>query len=314
MMNKQADCLLFSMFAAFVPHDAKLCYADAGDGMEKSALLLEQEYSTYEGLCTRYGTLIADQLWKEILACRRRVRMHCGLILPDDHLAMTPYVLVRRLRTGALLQQCIYHYCVAGSAFALPMQVTAQLEGFGIGEQSALLRQVLHAAAPDLILILFALRHLRPPYDEKMCALWCGQLLSRAPMKTALEEQLARLNSPAEADLTPAFLAFLDVLELNFKECLLLLNRDSCEWLRLCEEELLHRFPQFSRQQISFFVSHRTPGCYYPIQEYVRHAQVCYETARQAMEQFTACHWYYRRKVGKRFLYSVSGPAGEVDL
>ena len=92
------------------------------------------------------------------------------------------------------------------------------------------------------------------------------------------------------------------------------LNRDSCEWLRLCEEELLHRFPQFSRQQISFFAAHRDLGCYYSIQEYARHAQVCYETARQAMEQFTACRWYYRRKVGKRFLYSVSSQAGEVDL
>ena len=148
-----------------------------------------------------------------------------------------------------------------------------------------------------------------------MTNLWAACLLGKSALKDKLADQLIPCAQGLERlDRTRDFLAFLDLLELNFNKCLLLLNRDSCEWLRLCEEELLHRFPQFSRQQISFFAAHRDLGCYYSIQEYARHAQVCYETARQAMEQFTACRWYYRRKVGKRFLYSVSSQAGEVDL
>lgn len=315
MMNEQAWCLLFSMFAGFLPLGGDLCYADAGDVMEKSERLLEEEYSTYEALRERNGALAADLLWEELQAGRRRVRVECGLLLPDDHLAMTAYVLRRRLSVSALLQQCIYHYCLPGAAISLPARIAFQLEEYGIRTYSVLLRHELRSSSPDLILILFALQYLPTPYREKMTNLWAACLLGKSALKDKLADQLIPCAQGLERlDRTRDFLAFLDLLELNFNECLLLLNRDSCEWLRLCEEELLHRFPQFSRQQISFFAAHRDLGCYYSIREYARHAQVCYETARQAMEQFTACRWYYRRKVGKRFLYSVSSQAGEVDL
>ena len=103
------------MFAGFLPLGGDLCYADAGDVMEKSERLLEEEYSTYEALRERNGALAADLLWEELQAGRRRVRVECGLLLPDDHLAMTAYVLRRRLSVSALLQQCIYHYCLPGA-------------------------------------------------------------------------------------------------------------------------------------------------------------------------------------------------------
>ncbi|MEE0773383.1 MAG: hypothetical protein U0M47_00200 [Merdibacter sp.] len=271
--------------------------------MEKSERLLEEEYSTYEALRERNGALAADLLWEELQAGRRRVRVECGLLLPDDHLAMTAYVLRRRLSVSALLQQCIYHYCLPGAAISLPARIAFQLEEYGIRTYSVLLRHELRSSSPDLILILFALQYLPTPYREKMTNLWAAYLLGKSALKDKLADQLIPCAQGLERlDRTRDFLAFLDLLELNFNKCLLLLNRDSCEWLRLCEEELLHRFPQFSRQQISFFAAHRDLGCYYSIQEYARHAQVCYETARQAMEQFTACRWYYRRKVGKRFL------------
>ncbi|MFR2884937.1 MAG: hypothetical protein ACLTCB_01130 [Merdibacter sp.] len=107
-----------------------------------------------------------------------------------------------------------------------------------------------------------------------MTNLWAAYLLGKSALKDKLADQLIPCAQGLERlDRTRDFLAFLDLLELNFNKCLLLLNRDSCEWLRLCEEELLHRFPQFSRQQISFFAAHRDLGCYYSIQEYARHAQ-----------------------------------------
>ena len=90
--------------------------------------LLEEEYSTYEALRERNGALAADLLWEELQAGRRRVRVECGLLLPDDHLAMTAYVLRRRLSVSALLQQCIYHYCLPGAAISLPARIAFQLE------------------------------------------------------------------------------------------------------------------------------------------------------------------------------------------
>ena len=56
------------MFAGFLPLGGDLCYADAGDVMEKSERLLEEEYSTYEALRERNGALAADLLWEELQA------------------------------------------------------------------------------------------------------------------------------------------------------------------------------------------------------------------------------------------------------
>ena len=79
------------------------------------------------------------------------MRVECGLLLPDDHLAMTAYVLRRRLSVSALLQQCIYHYCLPGAAISLPARIAFQLEEYGIRTYSVLLRHELRSSSPDLI-------------------------------------------------------------------------------------------------------------------------------------------------------------------
>lgn len=129
------------------------------------------------------GALAADLLWEELQAGRRRVRVECGLLLPDDHLAMTAYVLRRRLSVSALLQQCIYHYCLPGAAISLPGANRVSLEEYGIRTYSVLLRHELRSSSPDLILILFALQYLPTPYREKMTNLWAACLLGKSALK-----------------------------------------------------------------------------------------------------------------------------------
>ena len=109
-----------------------------------------------------------------------------------------------------------------------------------------------------------------------------------------------------QQDKTYLFLRFLQQLELKFNECLLLLNRDRSDFLHMTKEQLLHRYPQVSNRQIEFFVSHRNIHDYYTISEYMKFNDVCYETARQAMEQLVEQQWYHRRKIGKRFFYSIN--------
>ena len=202
------------MFAGFLPLGGDLCYADAGDVMEKSERLLEEEYSTYEALRERNGALAADLLWEELQAGRRRVRVECGLLLPDDHLAMTAYVLRRRLSVSALLQQCIYHYCLPGAAISLPARIAFQLEEYGIRTYSVLLRHELRSSSPDLILILFALQYLPTPYREKMTNLWAACLLGKSALKDKLADQLIPCAQGLERlDRTRDFLAFRDQLE-----------------------------------------------------------------------------------------------------
>ena len=70
------------MFAGFLPLGGDLCYADAGDVMEKSERLLEEEYSTYEALRERNGALAADLLCRRAGgACVWSVVCSCPMII-----------------------------------------------------------------------------------------------------------------------------------------------------------------------------------------------------------------------------------------
>ncbi|MEI3146725.1 MAG: hypothetical protein V8T10_01610 [Merdibacter sp.] len=236
-------------------------------------------------------------------------------VLPDDHLAMTAYVLRRRLSVSALLQQCIYHYCLPGAAISLPARIAFQLEEYGIRTYSVLLRHELRSSSPDLILILFALQYLPTPYREKMTNLWAAYLLGKSALKDKLADQLIPCAQGLERlDRTRDFLAFLDLLELNFNKCLLLLNRDSCEWLRLCEEELLHRFPQFSGSRSLFRCDTAIWGAIIPFRSMPAMRRYVMRRQGRRWSNSPPAAGIIAGKSASASCISVSSQAGEVDL
>ncbi|MCI8272205.1 MAG: hypothetical protein HFG16_07850 [Erysipelotrichaceae bacterium] len=107
-------------------------------------------------------------------------------------------------------------------------------------------------------------------------------------------------------DITYAFLDMLEQLRLILYKKMILLNNTAKDLYKvLQEQELLERHPELKKEQICFYVSHRELGHYYTIQNYIQHAKVCYETARQSLDQLVDKRWYEKKKIGKKFVYFI---------
>lgn len=292
--------LFLSKGCASAPSCAML---EMGDRVEIVTKLLRESYLDYPQLCECYGALSAEALWKELEEARMHWRLNETLLGKSGYLCMTPYVLQRRCELLALLNQLQLSYPrVKGMTMEV---VSLRLQTIDL-DAYPLLASQLRMPQGDLLLLLFCLS-LLPQDARTLCQLWKDLVLPAAPLReTALfMDEDAAAKRWKRPDQTYLFLHFLSQLELNFKECLLLLKRDCGDHLRMSGEQLQHRYPLLSQRQIAFFVSHRGRDEYYSIQDYMRFADVCYETARQAMEQLAAQHWYRRRKIGKRFYYTT---------
>lgn len=105
-----------------------------------------------------------------------------------------------------------------------------------------------------------------------------------------------------QCDMTKEFEQFLHALYrkiLQYKGSLKM-----CE--NKCEQSLTvlrEQYPQLQKEVLSFYVHHRDVYHAYTIRQYVEFHDVCYETARCAMEKLKEYRFYVRRKVGKRFVY-----------
>lgn len=109
-----------------------------------------------------------------------------------------------------------------------------------------------------------------------------------------------------EQDLTYGYLEMLSRLQLILYKKMVLLNTDNeISTLLLQEKELIERFPALKKEQIQFYVQHRSLGHYYTIQNYIKECEVCYETARYSLDQLVEFHWYDKKKIGKKFVYHV---------
>lgn len=279
--------------------------------MEIIERLLSEGYVSYGELCERQGALAGEALWMELERERKRWRMTGTLVKDSDYLCMTPYVLMRRCTLLALLSHMQAAYHAALEPLAWSECLRRELAGQGLlFDAKGLLHQELKTAAADPLLVLFCLVLHERFNALSLCRLWQECLIAKAPLEPScyLPDALLDLDLYERSDKTYLFLRFLSQLELNFKECLLLLKRDCGDYLRMTKEQLAHRCPHLSKQQIAFFVAHRSEREYYSIQEYMCFENVCYETARQAMEGLHQIGWYRRRKIGKRFYYTtVSG-------
>lgn len=280
--------------------------------MEKIRKLLEQDYPTRQTLAKRYGALAAEALYAEWEQAKRCYQVEMGLEQPQDYIAFTPYVQKRQYEAQVLLLHGTAHYARASTIDPrLPLGAWFEqtLRQFGLYERCSFsLRALLRQPACDPLLLLFCFQFLAEPYAAKLMEQWRQWFLSDAPFSTPAL-YLDRMLCPDEyagSDKTYLFLRFLEQIVLKFKECLLLLSSDSNTLIHVSQEELIHRYPQLSVQQIAFFAAHRRPGEYYSIRDYMRFADVCYETSRQAMERLTRCRLYGRRKIGKRFVYSLT--------
>lgn len=113
-------------------------------------------------------------------------------------------------------------------------------------------------------------------------------------------------QSSDEQDITYGYLDMLKRLRLILYKKMVLLNIDKEPInIHLQENELLERYPSLKKEQIHFYVQHRSLGHYYTIQNYINTCEVCYETARYSLDQLVEYHWYDKKKIGKKFVYHV---------
>lgn len=109
-----------------------------------------------------------------------------------------------------------------------------------------------------------------------------------------------------ELDVTGSFLSFLAHIRLKLSNDMVLLNADAEKnVLQMQYQELIERYPMLQKEQIRFFIEHRTHHHYYTLQDYMKFHGVCYETARYSMEKLVELHWYQKQKMGKKFVYYI---------
>ncbi|MDD6467524.1 MAG: hypothetical protein PUF50_05035 [Erysipelotrichaceae bacterium] len=101
-------------------------------------------------------------------------------------------------------------------------------------------------------------------------------------------------------DKTKIYLLILQWLQVQLEKDMV-----SYSWIPENEKELVEYYPFLLPQQATFYLQHNRPNHYYTIQQYIEANEVCYETGRIQMEQFVKMGWYKKKKVGKKFVYSV---------
>ena len=270
--------------------------------------LMEDDYVSYSALCKQQGALAAEAIWQELEAVRKENSIRAVLRDKHDYLCFTPFVIRRQKEVLSLLLYLQLYYRDKKTPLLAMQAIDYELQRYSTFYHADLfLYQELQKKYCDLLLVLFCLTLLPESINQQMVRLWKQLVIPQAPMEEHMffVDEILYKSAFLSSDKTYLFLLFLTQAELKFEECLLLLKSDSDEYLRMTKEQLEHRFPQFSEQQIAFFVTHREQNAYYSIQEYKEYANVCYETARTAMEDFVKQGWYWRRKIGKRFYYTT---------
>lgn len=109
-----------------------------------------------------------------------------------------------------------------------------------------------------------------------------------------------------DMDVTGRFLSFLAYIRLKISNDMVLLKADAQKNVTDMQyQELVECYPMLCKEQIRFFIEHRTHHHYYTLQDYMRFSDVCYETARYSMEKLVELHWYQKQKMGKKFVYYI---------
>lgn len=108
-----------------------------------------------------------------------------------------------------------------------------------------------------------------------------------------------------ENDCTYCFLIFLKQIRLKISQSMLSLKSIDLKEMTLSVDQLKQKYPFFTEQQILFYKCHHHKKHFYTIQNYKEYNNVCYETARIAMDAFVQYGWYVKQKMGKRFIYYV---------
>lgn len=110
----------------------------------------------------------------------------------------------------------------------------------------------------------------------------------------------------ANLDVTSSFLSFLVQIRLKLSNEMVLLKPEQAPDVKEMQyQELIERFPNLAKAQVTFFLHHRTYQRYYTIQDYMKFCEVCYETARYSLEEFVTMRWYQKQKMGKKFVYFI---------
>ncbi len=122
-----------------------------------------------------------------------------------------------------------------------------------------------------------------------------------------MEEIIDKIHSAdTDLDVTSAFLSLLVMLRLKLSDEMISLKRnEQLSPLDQDEVNLCERYPMLQKESIAFYVRHRKLHHYYTLQDYMKEADVCYETARYSMEKLVELKWYQKQKIGKKFVYFI---------
>ena len=278
----------------------------------------EQKYANRDEVLHDFDASIADVIWNEILQYRKQFRYEINIFLRPYELILCRSVLWQIQRVELML----YRFCLTSkeieemdakwlalrqeyryintSSFAWMQMVCTRLHI----EDSNKILSILYEELPFTIR-LFLCAFLS--YQTCPFALHLLFIKEDFPLSLAIMDLVLSWDVDAcEHDMTYMFLRFLERLQLKLSDRMVLLKGVNQNEERVLElSALMERYPQLSKEALSFYVTHRCMGHYYTIQQYTAYCHVCYETARYSLDQLVNMRWYQKQKMGKKFVYYI---------
>ena len=246
----------------------------------------ETQYVRKEALMTQFGNTEFEVIWNEIKTYRALFR-HLILIEKGSYeITLNPYVYRQILEVNDLLYQQRQLWIKDSK------EVFYQLFLKQVTKDMKLLHVLSDDNLPLLLRIYLSLLEETHALYDAMLAIYQIRVFRH-------NQELCHFME--ERDITYGFLRFLS-------RCRLLLEESMVSYTKMQEtsiELLLKRYPTLQSHQVQFYVTHQDPSCYYTIADYQSQMQLCYESARQGMEGLVNGGFYRKRKVGKRFVYSL---------
>lgn len=280
----------------------------------------EEHYIDKEQLKRELDPYLVDPVWEEIQKYRRIFRVEYVFLEGKGYITWNRLTSFQLLKSMQIIEQWEPYSDTCEEVgddklFALLHSYHPFQEPYAwfIHTVSALqlplskpLQEFLIQPDQPLLLKLFLLSIYAHSYQNETIRILLKLTAHERLLPVIMEVSLNSNREHLPDDLTPLFLTFLNDIWLKISDLMVLLNSSCNQEDRLAMHRVLQeRYPSCSREQINFYVEHRTLHHYYTIAHYMEYCHVCYETARTALDQLVQQNWYQKQKLGKKFVYYV---------
>lgn len=295
---------------------------------EETRKYSEEMYISKQELAKQFHASVVEPLWMQISTYRQMFAMTYEVAERQVHLVMNAYVVsqlemtMRQLfrlqarQQGVVLQKTMFNDTQNAILVTFSQglysrrqriryfqELFAQLE---ITVRQTLLLQLTDESIPLLIRsFLIQLSY----QDQAPIAMQLCHILGMDADINDLTQLLpsdGTVDIMKERDVTPAFLLYLSQIRLKLSQVMISLYGAPIHQHRSMKAvELQERYPQLSHKQVAFYMKHRAWKHFYTIHNYMKFCNVCYETARCAMDELVLETWYQKQKMGKKFVYFV---------